>query len=261
MPHPAGVLGWESMRMNVLLTSAALLLGSCGEPVETPSMTITDAEAACVSFYRSAEESTEDEATYMRVLADQIAAAGHKEAGLVLSDLADQWEAGTWEGDEITQLAQWAEAGALLAGAGELRCTDLAEWWRIDGYEGQPDPIELLNRQKRIWDENGLDGYYLLVAAKTPNDERFTQRQVKVVDGQVDQVREVEIASLQPSSLPRTIDEYYDLVFDQQARAEFFSLVHAYPRRALTPDGIEYVVRLDTSDYPDALEYVDIPEE
>ncbi len=249
------------MRIHVSLMSVVLLLVSCGEPVGTSSVEMTDAEAACVSFYRSAEESTEEESTYMRVLADQIAAAGHTEAGVVLSGLADQWEVGTWEGDEVTQLAQWAEAGALLAAAGELRCTDLAEWWRIDGYEGQPDPIELLNRQKRIWDQNGLGSYYLLVAARTPSDERFTQLQVKVVDGQVDQVREVEVTSLQPSSLPDTIDEYYDLIFDHQARAEFFSLVHAYPGRASTPDGIEYVVRLDTSDYPDALEYFDSHEE
>ena len=245
------------MRIHVLVIAAAMLLASCGEPAESSSVGMTDAEVACVSFYRSVEESTEEEPTYMRAFADQIVAAGHREAGLVLSDLAGQWEAGTWEGDEVTQLAQWAEVGALLASAGELRCTDLAEWWRIDGYPGQPDPIEILNRQERIWDENNLDSYYLLVAAKTQREERFTQLLMKVVDGQVDQIREVEITTLQPSLLPKTIDEYYTLILDHEAQADSFNLVYAYPRRAVAPDGIEYVVRLDTSSYPDAIEYFD----
>ncbi len=212
-----------------------------------------------MDFYRSVEESTEEEATYMRVLADRIAEAGHTDAAAVLSDLADQWEVGVWEGeqDEVWQSGLWAEAGQLLGEAGELRCTDLAEWWGVDGYDGEPDPIEMLNRQASIWRDNGLDMYYLLVAGKTDSDERFTQILVKITNGEVDDVIEVETTSLDPSSLPKTIDAYYELIFDLNARVGSFNLLHAYPERAWVSDGTEYLVTLDLSDYPDALEYFD----
>ena len=84
---------------------------------------------------------------------------------------------------------------------------------------------------------------------------------IRVADGRADVAREVETTSLHPSSLPKTIDDYYALIIDQQAGAEAFNLVHAYPLRAVTPEGIEYLVRLDTSDYPDVIEYFDTFEE
>ena len=96
---------------RVFVLSTALLLASCGAPAHSTSAEMTEAEVACVDFYRSVEESTEEEATYMRVLADRIAEAGHPEAAAVLSDLADQWEVGVWEGeqDEVWQSGLWAK--------------------------------------------------------------------------------------------------------------------------------------------------------
>ena len=272
-------------RAVVRVVAATLLVASCGEesdlrtgvnaaPTTTQpaaptvpglknpdatSVVMTEAEAACVDFYRSAATPTIEEATYMRVLADRIAESGHLAAAVVLADLADQWEVGVWEGeqDEVWQSGLWATAGRLLGDAGELRCADLAESWGIDGYEGEPDPFEMLNRQRLIWDANGLSSYYLLAAGRTKNEERFTQIQVKVTDGQIDEIRAVEITSLQPSDLPQTIDAYDDRILALDVEAGFFNLVHAYPRRALVSDGTEYVVRLDITGYPNALEYFD----
>lgn len=65
---------------RVFVLATALLLASCGAPAHSTSVEMTEAEVACVDFYGSVEESTEEEATYMRVLADRIAEADHPEA-------------------------------------------------------------------------------------------------------------------------------------------------------------------------------------
>lgn len=71
-----------------------------------------------------------------------------------------------WQARRGLAVTALGESRETAGEAGKLRCTDLAEWWGIDGYEDEPDPFEMLTRQKRIWEENGLDNYYLLVAAK-----------------------------------------------------------------------------------------------
>jgi len=147
------------------MASVALstLLSACGSAaasnLDVEPATFTEAGKACVDFYRSAQESVEEEAVYMREFADRMANLDHDDAAVVLSDLADQWEVGTWEAgqDEVRQSAQWAEAGELLGAAGAVRCADLAEWWGIDGYVGEPNSEEMLERQASIWVANDLD--------------------------------------------------------------------------------------------------------
>ena len=109
---------------------------------------MTEAGQACVDFYRAHQESNLDQPIYIRSFADRIEELGFHDASVVLSDLADQWEIGVWQGDEIEkEKALWVEAGALLAAAGATHCADLSEWSGDDGYAGEPDPDEMLERQ------------------------------------------------------------------------------------------------------------------
>ena len=68
------------MGVRVAVVVAAFLVVACGVPNHATSVNLSDAEAACVDFYRSVEESTEEEAVYTRVFADRIAEAGHDQA-------------------------------------------------------------------------------------------------------------------------------------------------------------------------------------
>lgn len=58
-----------------------------------------------------------------------------------------------------------------------------------------------------------------------------------VTGGRVDEIVEVEVASLNPADVPETIDDYYDVIHDVEARPESFNLVYAYPRWTLAPVG------------------------
>lgn len=89
---------------------------------------------------------------------------------MILDDLASQWEVGIWEGDqdEVWQSGIWAEAGRLLGEQGAIRCQDLAEWWGIDGYDGEPEPSEMLQRQAQIWRSARPAEYYVLFVGRDP---------------------------------------------------------------------------------------------
>lgn len=221
------------------------------------------ADEVCVDFYRSAMESIQEEAVYHRRLADEIIALGHDEAGSILSDLADEWEVGEWSGEgdetEVGLSARYAEAGKLLGEAGAVRCIDLAEWWGIDGYEGEPDPDEMLARQAGIWETADVDDYKLLVA--TTNKGGLTQIQVDVVDGEVAEVIEIQEDGEAVDDLPTTIGEIYGLLETEGPRVDTYDLIYSAPRTIRFDDGTTMFVHLDEVRFPNPIIELDVPEE
>ncbi len=218
------------IRWSLLFLVAVGLAAACGETraVSTTSagaapipdilldpVTFIEADEACVDFYRSAAASVEEEQLYMRRLADRITDLGHVEAAAVLDDLAGQWEVGVWEGeeDEVWQSGLWAQAGRLLAEQGAIRCADLAEWWGIDGYEGEPDPEELVRRQAQIWRSSRPADYYLLVVAGH-SGQVPTQVQVHVVGRDVVESTVVVDGALAADDLPLSVEELYSDLLD-----------------------------------------------
>ncbi len=247
------------------LVVACILLASCGladsSAIGVRSAVFTEADAACVDFYRSAQTSVEEEAVYMRVFADRIADLGYDDAAVVLSDLADQWEVGVWEAgqDEVWQSALWAEAGEMLGAAGAIRCVDLAEWWGIDGYNGEPNPKEMLTRQAGIWVKAGLDDYFLLVAMGVEGGN-LTQIHVKVEDGQPTSVSEVASGSIDVKDLPLSVDEVYSMLLNRNASHIEYNLVLSAPRLMHMADGREIIVVVDTEHFPEPIQEYDVPE-
>jgi hypothetical protein len=215
----------------------------------------TEADEACVDFYRSVQESVEEEAVYMREFANRISELGHDEAAVILSDLAGQWEVGTWEAgqDEAWQSALWADAGALLGSAGAVRCTDLAEWWGIDGYEGEPDPEEMLERQASIWSAIGVDDYYLLVARRGETSD-LTQAHVQIKSGEPAAISEIDSGSYALDDLPETVDEAYSMLLNGDASSPSYDLVWSAPRTMQMKDGSTIVLIVDAEQYPEPLE-------
>lgn len=244
----------------------ALATVACGTTTSTNGGSgrgqFTDADEACVEFYRAAASSLEEEPVYMRRFADRITELGYTDAGSILSSLADQWEVGVWEGehDEVWQSAIWAEAGSLLGSAGAVRCADLAEWWGIDGYEGEPEPAEMQQRQAGIWDDIGLENYFLLVAGSEEGREGLTQVHVKVEGGEVTSVSEADPGLLSADDLPRSVDDVYALMEDQNVVQATYDLVWSVPRSVALADGQWLFVQLDTEIFPEPIVELDTPD-
>lgn len=191
----------------------------------------------------------------MRRFADRITELGYADAGSILSDLADQWDVGVWDGDhdEVWQSGIWAQAGSLLGLAGAVRCTDLAEWWGIDGYEGEPEPAEMQQRQAGIWDEIGLHDYFLLIAGRADGGEDLTQVHVKVEDGEVTSVSEVDPGPFDVDALPRSVDDVYAMMDERDVVQATYDLVWSVPRSVELADGHWYFVKLDTESFPEPI--------
>lgn len=255
------------MKLLVLMASVALgtLLSACGSgagsDLDVEPAIFTEAGEACVDFYRSAQESVEEEAVCMREFADRIAALGHDDAAVVLSDLADQWEVGTWEAgqDEVWQSALWAEAGELLGAAGAVRCADLAEWWGIHGYEGEPNPEEMLQRQASIWVANDLDDYYLLVAAGHDGGD-LTQAHIRIQGGEVTSVSEIDPGSVAVDELPHSVDQIYSILLDGNAADVRYDLVWSAPRTLQMTDRTHLIVVVDDVQFPKRIVEFDVPD-
>lgn len=215
-----------------------------------------EAGDACVDFYRSAEASVEEESAYMRRLADRIDELGHAQAALVLNDLAIQWEVGVWEGeqDEVWQSGLWAEAGRLLADDGAIRCADLAEWWGIDGYEGEPDPDDMLRRQSQIWQSSRAAEYFVLIVGSRL-DETPTQVQARVVDNAVVGSAVVVEGALAVDQLPLSVEHLYADLLTAEASAAAqtqvirFDLANAVPE-VVRVDDLTFRVFVDTEGFP-----------
>jgi hypothetical protein len=212
---------------------------------------MTEAGSACVDFYRAAKESNLEEPIYIRSFADRIEELGLHDAAVVLSDLADQWEVGVWQGDEIeTERAQWVEAGALLAADGATHCADLGEWKGDDEYAGEPDPDQMLERQAGIWLGNGLADYHLLVAGGSLPTENLTQIQVRVEGGRPTDISEVVVGNAEVADLPKTVEEVYRLLLDQHPDVTSYDLVLAVPRVVVMPNDTVLYVEVDTNQHP-----------
>ncbi|HET7846651.1 MAG TPA: hypothetical protein VFL72_04100, partial [Acidimicrobiia bacterium] len=134
---------------------AAIALSSCSGGVAdstTGAVDISNEDRACVDFYRSMQESVEEEQVNYARLAKRIEQFGHADAAVILHDLAEQWEVGYWdvepgeEAPELAMSAQLAQAGALLGAEGHIRCADLSEAWGIEGYRGEPSDREIFER-------------------------------------------------------------------------------------------------------------------
>ncbi len=232
-----------------VVESQSLALGLDVEPVE-----MTDAGQACVDFYRAHQESNLEDPIYIRSFADRIRELGFDEAAILLSDLADQWEIGVWSGDEIEEeRAQWVEAGALLAAGGATHCADLAEWSGDDGYPGEPDPDEMLERQAGIWLGNGLTDYHLLVAGGSLPTEGLTQIRVRVVGGIPEEVSELVVGNADVADLPKTVDDVYRILLGQRPQVTSYDLVLAVPRVISFPDETTLYVEVDPDHGPDQL--------
>lgn len=234
------------------------LLAACGsiggsDPDVVP-VEFTEVDEACVDFYRSAQESVEEEPVYMRAFADRIADLGHDAPAAVLSDLADQWEVGVWEPgeDEVWQSAQWAQAGELLAAAGAVRCADLAEWWGIDGYEGELDPQVMLERQASIWASIDVDSYFLLVAGGAEGED-LTQIHVQVQAGEVSSVSEIESGSADVDGLPHSVDEVYSILMEEETIGITYDLVWSVPRTVQLSNGDRLIVVIDIEKFPEPI--------
>jgi hypothetical protein len=231
------------------------LIAACGTPdalgLDVEPVEMTDAGQACVDFYRAAEESNLEEPIYIRSFADRIEELGLHDAAFVLSDLADQWEIGVWQGDEIEEeKAQWVEAGALLADAGATHCADLAEWKGDDGYAGEPEPSEMLERQAGIWVGNGITNYHLLVAGGSLPTEHLTQIQVLVEEGRSEDISEVVAGNSDIADLPKTVEELYRVILDRRADVTSYDLVLAVPRVVVFPDETVLYVEVDPNQQP-----------
>jgi hypothetical protein len=251
-------------RLGVVLSSLTLL-AACGQtpgvvvdgpsPTSVPSLGLepvqfNEADDACVDFYRSAAESREAEHRFIRRLADRVDSLGHNDAAVILDDLADQWDVGVWEGDqdEVWQSGLWAHAGRLLADGGAVRCADLAEWWGIDGYEGEPDPGEMLHRQARIWESGRPDEYYLLVAANRPSSLP-TQVYARIVGDQVEELRLVESGSVAVDAMPLSVEEVYRRLLDAEHQVDRYDLVVSAPA-VFELGGTRFVVVVDLDRFP-----------
>jgi hypothetical protein len=241
------------------LLTLAVVLFACGSPALTNSgvqpVEFTEADEACVDFYRAVQESVEEEAVYMREFANRISELGYDEAAVILSDLAGQWEFGTWEAgqDEVWQSAIWADAGALLGSAGAVRCTDLAEWWEIDGYQGEPDPKAMLERQASIWSAIDVDDYYLLVARSSDRSD-LTQAHVQIKSGDIAAISEIDPGSYTLNDLPQTVDEAYSMLLNGDATSPSYDLVWSSPRTMQMKDGSTVILVLDIEQYPEPLD-------
>jgi len=243
-PRKVGAL----LALGVLVAACVApdALGLDVEPVE-----MTDAGQACVDFYRAARDSNLDEPIYIRSFADRIEELGLHDAAVVLSDLADQWEVGVWRGDEIEkEKAQWVQAGALLAADGAIHCADLAEWKGDDGYAGEPDPYEMLERQAGIWVGSGLTDYYLLVAGGSLPTENLTQIQVLVEEGRPEDISEVVVGNADVADLPKTVEEIYRVLLDQRPDVTSYDLVLGVPRVVVFPDETTLYVEVDPNQHP-----------
>ena len=249
-----------------MLLLIALAIVACGSATsangDSAGGQFTEADDACVEFYTAAAASVEEEPLYMRRFADRISELGYVDAGSILSDLADQWDVGVWDGehDEVWQSGIWAQAGSLLGAAGAIRCTDLAEWWGIDGYEGEPKQAEMQQRQEGIWDEIGLRDYFLLIAGRGDSGEDLTQVHVKVEDGEVTSVSEVDPGPLDSDALPKSVDEVYAMMDDQDVIQATYDLVWSVPRSLELADGHWYFVKLDTETFPEPIVQLDTPD-
>ena len=222
--------------MRVRLAIAAVLVAACGqEVVEIPfasAADITAEEEACLDFYRSIYASTEEEPVYYRRLAEEIGALGHPEAAAALVDVAEVWEGeGSGEETEESISAQLAEAGGVLADDGNIRCADLAEAWGIDGYDGEPDPQAIFERQRSIWLANGVDDYFLLVGQLTEDD--LVQHFVQVIDGVVDRVFDEagDEERIENLDVPLTVTDLYGYMDRNEVYATRYDLVNAVPTR------------------------------
>jgi hypothetical protein len=111
------------------ISIAAIALASCAGGVADSTIgavDISNEDKACVDFYRSMQESVEEEQLYYVRLAERIEQLGHADAAVILHDLAEQWEIGYWavkpceEAPELAMSAQLAETGALLRSEGHI---------------------------------------------------------------------------------------------------------------------------------------------
>lgn len=196
-------------------------------------------DEACLGFYASVYDSTEEEVGYFTRFAHRIEELGHEDAAALLWDLTQQWEVGYWEtepGEEAPELAmsaQLAEAGDMLGAEGHVRCVDLGEVWDIEGYRGEPDPAELMERQRGIWMANRVDGYRLLVVVVPDSGIDLTQYHVEVVDGEVGRLFDAETGGPVDTGAvdaPLTVDEVYELMEREGPPATSYDLVNAVPR-------------------------------
>jgi hypothetical protein len=255
-----------SLRVVTLLL-VGLAIVACGSA--TPAADdysgprqFTAADEACVDFYRAAQDSVEEEPVYMRRFAERISELGYTDAGEILTGLADEWDVGIWNeaNPELRMSAQWAEAGALLGSAGAIRCTDLAEWWGIEGYEGEPDPTEMMERQESIWHDLGPSDYFLLIAGQLEGQEDLTQVHVRIEDGEVTSVIEVDSGPMDVGDLPRSVDELYSIMQDEEFSHATYDLVWSVPRSVGLADGRRLFLRLDTDTFPEPIIELDTPE-
>jgi len=257
------------VRRSILALFAVGLVAACGQtqsvsvtntaPTSVPEIQaevveLAEAGDACVEFHRSAAASVEEEQLYMRRLADRIADLGHSEAAVILDDLANQWKSGTWEGeqDEVWQSGLWAEAGRLLSAEGAIRCADLAEWWGIDGYEGQPGPNELLRRQAQIWRSSRPSEYYVLVVGGRLG-EPPTQVHAHVVGSEVVGSAVAEQGLLGSGELPLSVEQLYSWLLDEEHRVDRYDLANAAPAVMQVGD-VFLQVFVDPDDFPPAVE-------
>lgn len=227
---------------RLFLGPCLLLVGCVGTAGEAPlsDVEMSSEDRACVDFFYSSSTSIEEEPAYFARLAKRIGELGHEQAGMILDDMAHQWEIGHWEpgpGDEQPEemiSGQMAEAGGLLASEGHIRCADLAEFWGIDGYRGQPTDRDLFDRQREIWTANGVANYRLLL--KVPSGSvNPTQYHVEVVDGQPRQVVDAltgEQMTSVPSDIPLNVDQIYDLMRDSKSLSSKYDLVYSVPKIA-----------------------------
>jgi hypothetical protein len=246
----------ETQVVSVTNTAPSSVPEIDGEDVE-----LSEAGDACVEFHRSAAASVEEERRYMRRLADRIADLGHQEAAVILDDLARRWETGVWEGeqDEVWQSGLWAEAGRLLAGAGAIRSADLAQWWGIDGYEGEPDDDELLRRQAEIWRSSRPSEYYLLVVGGRIGEEP-TQVHAHIVGSEVVGSAVAVQGPLGSGELPLSVEQLYSRLLSEEARVERYDLADSFPAVVQVGDVVLQVL-FDSDDFPPPIEvYLDAEE-
>jgi hypothetical protein len=219
---------------------------------------ISDEEMACVDFYRSMQESVEEEPLYYARLADRIEQLGHADAAAILQDLAAQWEVGYWEPEpgeedpELAMSAQLAEAGTLLGSEGHIRCADLSEAWGVEGYRGEPSDREISERQRQIWTANGVKTYRLLIVVVDGGGGPVFQYHVDVVDGQTERVFDAQTEEpIDAGNLdvPLTVDEIYAEMSSGGRLATRYDLVYGGP----TYVG-QLLIEFDLKDFPQPME-------
>lgn len=116
------------------------------------------------------------------------------------------------------------------------------------------------NEQAGIWDDIELDDYFLLVAGGEDGKEGLTQIHLKVEDGEVASVSEIDPGPLNVDDLPRSVDDVYAMMEDQDVVQVTYDLVWSVPRSVELVDGHWLFVKLDTEKFPEPIVELDTPD-